>query len=295
MNKRRIAFLLSFILVLLLIFNQNVFAYEREGHDNLTKFILFRNLKHAEGKDNEGIDIIKLDKGKEAFEVLVSAVYLAVDQYRGENDSRSVGQSALDVLNRYGVPGMPKEIRNSDIDLTASVNTHRNYTHRGWDFYGGVQSEKFWGKRKNVLVAAVSTVFDFDGNLKKADSFAAILYYIHIIGDHIDDKTYMMNNGLKIQMGGTINKNENIIDELIKHIKIVFEDQKGTHKYAGLIARLDMYNSKYGKNLVRTEGGINSQEKFELKQEYDKKIMELLSYYLPYMLQKEAFFSKVFY
>ena len=109
----------------------------------------------------------------------------------------------------------------------------------------------------------------------------------------MDDSSYQVKNGLKMDVGGRADK-EDIIHELLKHIEIVFADQKHTHKYRSLTGTLERYNSRLAE-LVRSEGGINTDEKFQQKQEYTKKLMELLTMYLPEMLRDEQFFYDVFY
>lgn len=57
---------------------------------------------------------------------------------------------------------------------------------------------------------------------------------------------------------------------------------------------MERYNTKLSK-IVRSEGGINSDEKFELRQEYVNGLMSLLTMYLPEMLKEEQFFYDIFY
>lgn len=109
----------------------------------------------------------------------------------------------------------------------------------------------------------------------------------------MDDRSYMVKNGLKMDVGGRIDK-EDIIHELLKHIQIVFADQKYTHKYRSLTNTLERYNSRLTK-IVRSEGGINTDKKFQQKQKYTVKLMKLLTMYLPEMLKEEPFFNEVFY
>ena len=57
---------------------------------------------------------------------------------------------------------------------------------------------------------------------------------------------------------------------------------------------LERYNNKLAK-IERSEGGINTDEEFELRQEYVKGLRNLLTLYLPEMLKDEEFFNNVFY
>ncbi len=216
--------------------------------------------------------------------VLESASYLAIDQFN-EN-----GQYDLDTLKAYGVSGLPT-LR--DIDYTASGKTHRSCTHRGWDFeYGGLEEGR-WKQRKQILLNTADAVFDFRGNEKQKESFCAVIYYIHILGDLMDDESYKKKNGLIMDPGGRSDKAD-IIDELLKHFNVLFADQKSTHKYLFLTTRMGDYNTKLSK-IVQSKGGINTDEKFALRQEYVKGLMELLPLYLPEMLKEEEFFYNTFY
>lgn len=158
--------------------------------------------------------------------------------------------------------------------------------------YVGLASER-WDIRKQLLMNTVGTIFDFQGNLKQQESFCALLYYIHILGDFEDDTSWKINNGLKMAAGGRLDK-EDIIDELLKHFETLFEDQKFTHKYLHLTVAMERYNNKLAK-IERSEGGINTDEEFALRQEYVTGLRDLLTKYLPEMLKEEQFFNDVFY
>lgn len=252
----------------------NIYAYERKDHDKYMREVLFKNFLQPENKESIKDDI----------EALESASYLTIDQYNGN------GQNDLDKLVAYGVTGLPSL---GAIDYNASGNTHRSYTHRGWDFiYGGLAGDR-WTQRKRILLNTADAIFDFGGNEKQKESFCALIYYIHILGDFMDDKSYKVQNGLKMDPGGRIDKAD-IIDELLKHFKILFADQKYTHKYLFLTIALGRYNTKFSK-IIRSEGGINTDEKFELRQRYVKELMKLLTMYIPEMLKEEKFFYDAFY
>lgn len=250
-------------------------AYERKEHDELTLRILFRKYEYA--CNDSGV--------QDDISVLTSACYLAIDQFN------SYGQNYLDELATYGIKDIPTQV--SEIGFSASGRNHRSFTHRGWDFnYSGEMKTK-WPIRQEILRNTVSTVFDFDGNDEQREAFCELLYYIHILGDHEDDTSYQISNGLKIDVGGRHDK-EDIIHKLLDLLPILFADQTNTHKYRALTAKLQSINNNLDK-LVNSDGGINSDEKFAQRQEIVKKIIDILSLYLPEMLKKEAFFNEVFY
>ena len=150
-----------------------------------------------------------------------------------------------------------------------------------------------WPIRQNILRNSVGAVFNFNGNDEQKEAFCELLYYIHILGDHEDDTSYRVSNGLKIDVGGRHDK-EDIIHKLLNLLPILFPDQTNTHKYRTLTTKLHSINSKLDK-LVNSVGGINTDEKFAERQVLVAKAIEILSLYLPEMLKKEPFFNEVFY
>ena len=250
-------------------------AYERKDHDALTLKILFRKYEYA--CNDSAV--------QDELSVLTSACYLTVDQFN------NYGQTYLKELIDYGVKNLPSQV--SEIGFSASGRNHRNFTHRGWNFdYGGEMKTK-WPIRQDILRNTVGTVFNFNGNEKQKEAFCELLYYIHILGDHEDDTSYKVSNGLKIDVGGRHDK-EDIIHRLLDLLPVLFPDQTNTHKYRALTTNLRSINSKLDK-LVNSVGGINNEEKFAQKQELVKKLIEVMSLYLPEMLKKEMFFNQVFY
>lgn len=273
--KKRIMLLVLCISVVIMSFYCPSYAFERDGHDDYMLDVLFKNFKEIEND----IDAVN------EVEALCCASYLTIDQFNNN------GQKDLDVLLAYGVKNIPSDV--SEISYNASGTTHRSHTHRGWDYpYSGV-TQDVWPVRKDILLNTADAIFDFEGHENKKESFCAMMYYIHILGDHMDDSSYMVKNGLKMDVGGRTDK-EDIIHELLKHIEILFADQKHTHKYRSLTGALERYNSRLAK-IVRSEGGINTDEKFQKKQEYTEGLMDLLTMYIPEMLKAEKFFYDVFY
>lgn len=275
MKLSKLLLVLLSVVLLVGYVSQTSYAYEREEHDEYMLEVLFKNFKEFE--NDSGIH--------DEIKALECAAYLVIDQFNNN------GQKDLNYLLSYGVKGIPKDI--SSISFNASGTTHRSHTHRGWDFQLYTLTQEIWPVRKQILLNTADKIFDFQGNEVKKDSFCALIYYIHILGDHIDDTSYQVKNGLKMDVGGRADR-EDIIHELLKHIENVFEDQKHTHKYRTLIGALERYNSRLAK-IVRSDGGINTDEKFQQKQEYTKNLMKLLTMYLPEMLKEEPFFYDVFY
>lgn len=250
-------------------------AYERKDHDKYMLEVLFRNFKEVENDHNVDDEI----------EALECAAYLCIDQFNNN------GQKDLDVLLGFGVKGIPSKVE--DIAFNASGTNHRSFTHRGWKSTNNSISKEKRELRENILLNTADAIFDFKGNENQKDGFCALIYYIHLLGDHQDDTSYMVKNGLKMDVGGRKDKTD-IIHELEANISVVFSDQTHTHKYQSLMGSLEKYNSKLY-DLVNSEGGINTDEEFFEKQELVDGLTRLLTLYLPEMLKDELFFSEVFY
>jgi hypothetical protein len=69
------------------------------------------------------------------------------------------------------------------IDFTGN-QYHQRATHWGWDFTN-YTNQLLWETRKQLLLSTLDEVFAFQetGTIKR-DSFGALLYYTHILGDH---------------------------------------------------------------------------------------------------------------
>lgn len=274
---RKLRFLVLFLCVVLIssMISIKSEAHVRKEHDKIMLYVLFRKFEYA-SKDASVQDEIS---------VLTDACYLTIDQFNKQ------GQASLDELLAYGINGIPQNV--SEINYKAGGNDHRSKTHRGWNVISDSEMKTIWPIRQNILRNTVGTVFDFDDNEKQKEAFCELLYYIHILGDHQHDQSYKIKNGLKIDVGGRHDK-EDIIHKILELLPVLFPNQTNTHKYRALTTKLRSINNKFDK-LVNSDGGINNEEKFAQKQELVKKVIKIMSLYLPEMLKKESFFNQIFY
>ena len=271
--------IVSIITVIILVITDSltVYAFNRDEHDKYMLDVLFKNFKNIE-VDTDAKDDIK---------ALEAASYLTIDQYNGHGDSD------LSLLKQYGVKNLPSSI--NEIDYSAGAY-HRRATHRGWNAETSgvynISDENRWGIRKKILVNTTSKMFDFKGNTSKQDSFCALIYYTHILGDRIADKKYYQNADI-MELGGRTDK-QDIAHELIHHIGILFSDQQHTHKYNHVISKIASYNGNITELLKKNNGNL-SEDDFKLYQDYANGIMEVLMCNIPEMLKEEDFFRKKFY
>ncbi len=273
-----------------------VHAKNARGHDKDLELVLFGSTAN---KDQ-----------KAAAKVLEAAAYLTIDQFGGD------GQGKLDLLNEalsdVDYPSIEK------IDISSSETSHhREYTHQGWDSKyrkiqrnnnQGIDEEwpQRWELRKEILIDTVEGVFEFNwwndipfigGFLpeydERCDSLCALVYYTHLLGDHLETEKIAQYNYL-MPVGGKLN-GKDIIHELLYHCEALFPDssvRKG-REYARFEDKLNSVNSKYYKLGTINEKDSNVNEKLVKNQEYAEEIMEILQEYIPFFIEEENFYSKI--
>ncbi len=167
MKKRWSAFLLA--IVLLFSSSSTAFACDEEQTNTYITQILFGD--RAQSKAND-----------ENVKMLLAALYLCSEQ------ADNLGQDKADCLKKGRVSGVPN---------LASLNIKGTFllecSHNTWE-YEFAGAKKIQASRKTVLRNTVNKIFDFGyfNNLfgssrGKCDSFAALLYYSHILSDYLAD------------------------------------------------------------------------------------------------------------
>ena len=233
-------------------------------------------------------------EAQNALKALEYASFLALDQYNGN------GVNELDFLrSTYKVPGLPKSV---DAINFRGNEYHRRYTHYGWD-HQYYDDKANWAVRKDILLATTEKVFDFQtfsgkmlwhdfGYAQKCNSFAALVYYVHILGDHEARESY--KNIAMMQLAQPHpDQSPDIYSELKYHLQILFADQATTHKYKAFMQELDT-QAEDARRLVASTGGINSDEKFAVYKGQVEALLTLLQDYIWQMLKEEKFFTDVF-
>jgi len=114
--------------------------------------------------------------------MLLDAIYLCCEQSDG------LGKSKLQSLVQGKVWGIPKL---ADIDIKSENLT--DCSHKSWE-YEYVADKKTQRERKSILKNTINKIYDFGlinslfgVNSGKCNSFAAILYYSHILADYLSD------------------------------------------------------------------------------------------------------------
>lgn len=233
-------------------------------------------------------------KAQNALKALEYASYLALDQY----NENGVKELAF-LRSAYNVPDLPENI---DVINFFSNEYHRRYTHLGWN-HPYVDDKAHWPDRKIILMATTEKVFDFQllsgkvlghdfGYTQKCESFAALVYYVHVLGDHEDRKNYKNIDIMQLAQPHP-DQSSDIYSELKYHLQILFADQASTHKYNAFMQELHT-QAEEARRLAASTGGINSDEKFAVYQGQVEALLTLLQDYVWQMLKEEEFFTGVF-
>lgn len=167
MKKRLLTILM--VVVLLLSNSSNVMACDEDQTNTYVTQILFGDRADSRASD-------------EKVKMLIAALYLCSEQ------SDNQGQDKISYLKSHKVSGVPAL---KDINIKNSELNECSHNYWAYEFPA---SKKIRANRKKVLRNTVNKVFDFgffnncfNSDKGKCDSFAALLYYSHILADYLAD------------------------------------------------------------------------------------------------------------
>lgn len=76
--------------------------------------------------------------------------------------------------------------------------------------------------RRNILLQTTNNVFGLSAEQSDIDdSLSAVIYYVHVLGDHTDEEDYNKRASDMIEVGGR-SDNHDIIHHLIDHFEVLF-------------------------------------------------------------------------
>lgn len=277
---------------------------KQQAHDADLKKVLF------------GSESIYLsgDKGL-SFQAIANAAALTIDQFSSSkvSDRKPSGklthEKLLKNLDKLGIKA--KVAKFDEIDLNTdngssiTANTHRKYTHLGWNYKYQTPDEAFWPKRKQLLIDTVYWVlFNRDAILaeipirwdyksdEQCEAFCAVVYYIHILGDHIEGDTSQKLEYIEPLQYTDVFR-PGLITEIKEQLQILFMSQRGSWKYAGLMDAITTLEVE-SEEEYKTWGSLDTNEKCKINQEYANEVLDALSMYVPGLLMKEPFFASRF-
>lgn len=243
MRKRIVA---AFLLLVFVMGSVPAFAHDKQDeHDKDLKYALFGSREKVLSGDEKLI-----------FNAIADAAALMIDQF-SPNDTNRWKENTYNELQKnlqqlhlqslkdsYDSLDLNNKIATDGKNITA--NTHRKYTHLGWN-YKNYPNKEFWAKRKQVLLHTVNWTLFNDKALfswipgaadalyppsEQCEAFCAMVYYIHILGDHIEgDASKNLEYLEPIQYVDAFTPG--IITELKEQLQIVFMAQKRSWSYCG--------------------------------------------------------------
>lgn len=302
MKKRILAMLLLLIFVVGSV--PGALAHDDQAkHDRDLKYALFGSSEKALTGEEKMI-----------FKAISNAAALTIDQFSPNEQLRQKESTYNDLqseLQELGLPALPDSFDKLDLNINVApdgknitANSHRKYTHLGWN-YKDYPNEEFWETRKQVLLHTVNwTLFNDKAFFswipgaanvlyppsEQCEAFCAMVYYIHILGDHIVGNKPEKLTDLEPLIHYTSLNTPGIIAELEEQLSIVFVSQEDSWTYAALMDKLTGLKIRAERN-CGTWGTVDTKEKCTLNQDYAKELLDILSAYLPSLLKNEPFFS----
>ena len=278
------------------------FAHDdQKKHDADLKYVLFGN------------DLAVLPGNSQtAFQAIADAAAISIDQFSPNETlqwKKSVFEKLQKELSDLNCPKLSVDF--DDIDLNAKVAngknvtayTHRSFTHLGWN-YAGYPNIEFWKTRKQVLIDVVNRVLFYSDSFtskipwlsdmlnspgEQCEAFSAVVYYVHILGDHIEGDTPDKLTDLEPLIQYRSLRSPGIITELQEQLQIVFAAQKNTRIYMALMQDLSDLKIRAEEN-CGTWGAVDTYERCEINQQYARELLDILAEFLPTMLRNEEFF-----
>jgi hypothetical protein len=241
-----------------------------------------------------GLDYYALDDNKKTIITgLAYALCLTVDSTMNMDTEipHYQAKNAMDYLQEKQAILKWNTIPNFRTFLTPGGSSHGYYTHLGWDhIYADNEYSYFcntrWKTRKEIFLDVLSKAFNFSlFSGGKKDSLGALFYYVHILGDHEDDSITNAHTRIPIYDfneqawdAGWAGWNEDeqwrpettIVDELNKHLPIIFHDQITGPVFNNLINEINRL----------PWGGQKEKAKY---------LLDSLHFYIPFLLQEEPF------
>ena len=136
----------------------------------------------------------------------------------------------------------------------------------------------------------------FVGYNERCEGFCKLVYYVHLLGDHIEFTTYTFNRAAGSELGHEqviplgASRGNSLISEIIEVFPVLFPEQD----YSELERSLTAANLKVCSILNRPDD-LKTDEGFQQYHEAAVEILEILHDYLPKLLRNEVFFNNIFY
>ena len=139
-------------------------------------------------------------------------------------------------------------------------------------------------------------LFGYD---EKCNSFAAFVYYVHILGDY--EEAYKKEGGHTVFRMIPLVKGRGeygLIEEFERHLTVLFSDQLDggySRTYNSLMTELRLLEDDANRIYTSDTDLSNNYERYHEYLGYAHKLLETLKEYVPLLFKNEDFFKRVFY
>lgn len=297
--KKRITI---FMLCLMMLFSSTsvTYAHKEQGEHDVD----LRNVLFGEGKQPND----RASKAK--FQAIANAASLCIDQY-SINETIKAKKKEFDDLDKR----IHFSFSFDDIELVSSKvgnkpvgpNTHRSFTHRGWDFTEYPDLE-LWKKRKMILTATVNKELFSSGTglfaeiydsyiaeetacNKQCEALCKLIYYVHILGDYEEGISKDVFNQITPLYRLNDSSSPTIIGDIIALLPDLF---KPSHSRSALKDELILIQRDVEKVYRDHRNGFEQEQRDECCK-YARDVLKWLIIYIPGMLKETDFFQAAFY
>ena len=139
----------------------------------------------------------------------------------------------------------------------------------------------------------MNVCFHSDGNAKQCEAFAILVYYVHVLGDHIEAEKHTALAYVAPLSNSHDRDNPGIIPDLMRYLPVLFADQTDSEQYKSMMQDLEHLAEKSDRLYIGT-GGV-SEEQFPEYHQCALDLLETLATYVPDLLKKEPFFHSTFF
>lgn len=323
LRSRRLLCFVIFLCIYILSKPSSIYGWNESKHNQFMEEVLF-------GEQSVIAEVKGNNERNAKLQSLEYASFLVLDM-TGNSKTVANDTKKLDILkNKRHVPGLPASIE--EITLPPIFfGDHDNYTHKGWDYdydedHINSWSTEKWLVRRKILLSTVNKEMAFNilskspivaltGYGKQCESFAKLIYYLHVLGDDISDTEGQSYSTYKIPedtmpfagleeytivdsvTGKERVKNLDIASELLQILPDLFPH------YADYQSTKDCYNKieedlksidRSVNKLMYVKGGLNTEHNYKSYNQQIEKIQETLKDNIPTLLMNEPFFNKVF-
>ena len=281
------------VIILCLTFTYNALAYPEKIHNMHLELMLFGKKDFSSTNTNDMV--------KARVIALECASYLCIDQYNlgGINElSYLQGKPAKNYPDpKIKISGLPETIMSINFNGNFA---HRKPTHGGWE-PNPLPLEGNWPVRKSILLSTVKATVNFSKDTMN-DNFGKLIYYIHIVGDHVHGETYNATRFMiplaRKTPGAT---NPDVFYELEQCLSVLFAEQKNEAAYIRLINDIQKLAEGARQIITNNNERFTPEEFAAYKDSYVNELLYVLcgieghQSYIADLFKKNATFRKAFY